>query len=148
MTPEAINPAGAQAGCHTCGTPDPGTQSGNWRRDCWAPLEEKRGNAIAALPASIMAARAGSRPNAVPTSGHPVAKNRAVRISKPRIVYFYVHPKVRAVGPSRGDLFCRVKFPDIHKRFPVPQNIFPVRSPRELSKKGLQQRGFELQFRP
>ena len=30
---EAINAAGAQAGCHTCGTTDPGTQSGNWIGD-------------------------------------------------------------------------------------------------------------------
>lgn len=34
---EAINAAGAQAGCHTCGTTDPGTQSGNWIGDHQPP---------------------------------------------------------------------------------------------------------------
>jgi len=34
---EAINAAGAQAGCHTCGTTDPGTESGNWIGDHQPP---------------------------------------------------------------------------------------------------------------
>jgi RHS repeat-associated protein len=34
---EAINDAGTQAGCHTCGTTDPDTQSGNWIGDHQPP---------------------------------------------------------------------------------------------------------------
>src|SRR5260221_665500 len=34
---EAINAAGAQAGCHTCGTTDPGPQSGTWIGDPQPP---------------------------------------------------------------------------------------------------------------